>query len=157
MQNVTAAVLGEGIYLPRLIRSILQKEILPARNLSINSKNTAAREAAEGYAVSLCADEVTAALKGEIILVCASYQMLPSVLAPISRVTGQNVLVTVCDDTRVNLDYVRERVANGTELITATLWKREDGGLSATYEIAQGVRLYLHQLCRDLVNAMCEG
>lgn len=156
-QNVTAAVLGEGEYVSRLVRSILEKEIIPARNLFIVSDNAAAQQAAEGYAASICKDDAAAVLKAEIILACAPRKAMPTLLASIAQITGQKVLVTICEDSRVDLEYVKERVVNGTEIITATLHKRDDGGLSAEYAIARGVRLYLHQPCRDLVNALCEG
>ncbi len=153
-QNVTAAVLGGGEYFAPLIRAILKKEILPSKNIALSSKNAEALEAAEGYAACICEDEPSAVLKGEIVLACGSYKSLPLVLAPVSKVIGQSVLVTVSDDPKVNIDFVRERVVNGTEIITATLYKNDAGQLSINYDIAQGVRLYLHQTCRDLVNSL---
>ena len=41
-QNVLVSVLGEGEYLPKLIRAILVKEIIPARNLFLSAGNEAA-------------------------------------------------------------------------------------------------------------------
>lgn len=154
-QNVMVAVLGEGEYLQRLIRAILEKEVIPARNMFLSSKNAAACAAAEGYGVTICEDEAAAVLKGEIVLVCASRREMGTELANISQVTIKRVLVSVCDDARVNVDYVRERVVYGTEVIAATLHGDGDGKLSASYEIGPNVRLFLHQPCRDLVDAMC--
>jgi len=153
-QNVTAAVLGDGEYVAPLVSSILEKGILSVGNLAVSSKNAAALKAAEGYKVCVCDDDPAAVLKGEIVLACGSYRSMPAILAPISTVVGQSVLVTVCDDPRINLDYVRDRVVNGTEIITATLYHNEEGRLSVHYDIAPGVRLFLHQTCRDLVGAM---
>ena len=50
---------------------------------------------------------------------------------------------------------VKERVVFGTEIIAATIHRGEDGGLYATYAIDDGVRLFLHQPCRDMVDALC--
>ena len=52
-QNVLVSVLGEGEYLPHLVRAILEKEIIPARNLFLSSKNQVACQAAEGYDVRI--------------------------------------------------------------------------------------------------------
>ncbi len=154
-QSVRAAVIGEGEYLRLLLRSVLKKQILPESNLSASNKNIIAVEAALGYNINWCSDPESAVLKSEIVLACGSSKTLPTVLAPISKLTGKCVLVTVSDDPKVSLDFVRERVVNGTELITATLRKNEDGSLAyADYDIAEGVRLYLHQTCRDLVNSI---
>lgn len=48
-QNVLVSVLGEGEYLQKLIRAILEKEVVPQRNLFLSAKNAAACKAAEGY------------------------------------------------------------------------------------------------------------
>lgn len=154
-QNVMVAVLGEGEYLPRLVRAILEKEVIPARNMFLSSKNAAAKAAAEGYGVTLCEDSAAAVLKSEIVLVCASRREMATELANISQIAIKRVLVSVCSDERINVDYVRERVAFGTEVIAATLHTDENGDLSASYEIGPNVRLFLHQPCRDLVDAMC--
>ncbi len=47
-QNVLVSVLGEGEYLQKLIRAILEKEVVPQRNLFLSAKNAAACKAAEG-------------------------------------------------------------------------------------------------------------
>ena len=41
-QNVLVSVLGEGEYLQKLIRAILEKEVVPQRNLFLSAKNAAA-------------------------------------------------------------------------------------------------------------------
>ena len=46
-QNVLVSVLGEGEYLQKLIRAILEKEVVPQRNLFLSAKNAAACKAAE--------------------------------------------------------------------------------------------------------------
>jgi len=153
-QNVVAAVLGEGEYLAPLVRAILEKDILPAGNVALPAKNVVAAKAAEGYKVCMCEDGPAAVLRSEIVLVCGSYKDMPVILAPIATVVGQRVLVTVSEDPRINIDFVRDRVVNGTEIITATIHRAEDGRLSVSYDIARNVRLFLHQTCRDLVNAM---
>ncbi|WP_283672920.1 NAD(P)-binding domain-containing protein [Butyricicoccus sp. Marseille-Q5471] len=155
-QNVLVAVIGGGEYLPRMIRAILDKNVIPARNLFISSKSEAAKAAAEGSGAVVCEDTFAAVLKSEIVLLCASRREMATELAPLSQCIQKRILVTVCDDARVNVEFVGERVVSGTELIAATLHKDEDGKLSASYEIGKNVRLFLHQPCRDLVNAMCE-
>ena len=50
-QNVMVSVVGEGIYMPKLVKAILVKEVIPPRNLFLSAKNKAACQAAEGYAV----------------------------------------------------------------------------------------------------------
>lgn len=154
-QNIRVAVIGEGAYLPGLIHSILDQNVISARNMFISAKNTPAVQAAEGYGVTICEDEAAALVKSEIVLLCASRRELASTLAPISQCTLKRILVTVCDDPRVDLNFIAERVAFGTEMIAATLTRDENGKLSASYEIGRNVRLFLHQPCRDLVNAMC--
>lgn len=155
-QNIRVAVIGAGEYLPRLIRAILDKNIIDAQNLFLSDKNQAAKEAAAAYGVSWCEDNVAAIIKSEIVLVCASWRGMETELLPIAKCTSKRVIVTVCDSPRVDLAYVGERVANGTEIITATLHTEEDGRLTASYAIGKNVRLFLHQPCRDLVGAMCE-
>ena len=71
-QNVLVSVLGEGEYLPHLVRAILEKEVIPARNLFLSSKNQVACQAAEGYDVRICEDDISAVIKSEIVLVTAS-------------------------------------------------------------------------------------
>lgn len=155
-QNVLVSVLGEGEYLAKLVRAILEKEVIPPRNLFLSSKNSAACKAAEGYDVRVCEDEAAATIKSEIVLVTASKREMPTQLALISNCTQKRIVVTVCDNAKVDLAYVRERIIAATELIAAVLQKGEDGKVSASFEIGPKVRLFLHQPCRDLVNALCE-
>lgn len=155
-QNVLVSVLGEGEYLPLMVRAILEKEVIPARNLFLSSKNHAACEAAEGYDVRICEDELSAMIKSEIVLVVASKREMPTQLAMISSSSQKRVVVSVCDSEKVDLAYLSERIVAATELIAAVLHRDENGKLYATYEISQKARLFLHQPCRDLVNAMCD-
>ena len=155
-QNVLVSVLGEGEYLPHLVRAILEKEVIPARNLFLSSKNEVACQAAEGYDVRLCEDDLSAVIKSEIVLVTASKREMPTQLAMISSSSQKRVVVTVCDSEQVNLAYLTDRIAAATEFIAAVLHRDENGKLYATYEISQKARLFLHQPCRDLVNAMCD-
>ncbi len=156
-ESVRAAVIGDGEYLPLVLRSILEKGILPESNVSASCKNAGAVEAATGYNIVWCESSAGAVLKSEIVLACGSYKTFPSILSPISKVTGKCVLVSVSDDPRINLDFLRERVVKGTELISATVHKDGNGKPEhAEFAIADGVRLYLHQTCRDLVNSIFE-
>ena len=95
-------------------------------------------------------------IKSEIVLVAASKREMPTELAKISSSSQKRVIVTVCDSEQVNLAYIAERIAAATEFIAAVLHHDENGKLYATYEISQKTRLFLHQPCRDLVNAMCD-
>ena len=155
--NVLVAVMGEGEYLPRLVRAILDKEIIPARNMFLSSKNAVACKAAEGYDVRLCEDVAAALLKSEIVLVTASKREMPTQLTAIANCAQKRIVVTVCNDERIDLAYVRERVPTATEFIAAVLRRDEAGRTSATFEIAEKTRLFLHQPCRDLVNALCDA
>mgnify|MGYP000193492939 CR=1 FL=1 len=83
-QNVLVSVLGEGEYLQKLIRAILEKEVVPQRNLFLSAKNAAACKAAEGYdEVRICEDELAAMIKSEIVLLTASKREMPTELAKI--------------------------------------------------------------------------
>ena len=155
-QNVLVSVLGEGEYLPHLVLAILEKEVIPARNLFLSSKNEVACQAAEGYDVRLCEDDISAVIKSEIVLVTASKREMPTQLAMISSSSQKRLVVSVCDSEKVDLAYLADRIAAATELIAAVLHRDETGKLYATYEISQKARLFLHQPCRDLVNAMCD-
>lgn len=155
-QNVLVSVLGEGEFLPLMVRAILEKEVIPTRNLFLSAKNQAACQAAEGYDVRICEDEYSAMIKSEIVLVVASKREMPTQLAMISSSSQKRVVVSVCDSEKVDLAYLSERIAAATELIAAVLHRDENGKLYATYEISQKARLFLHQPCRDLVDAMCD-
>ncbi len=153
--NIHVAAIGGGEYLPRLIRAILDRQIIPAGNLILSMNSGEACAAAEGSGAALCEDNATAVVKSEVVLLCADRRALPTVLAPISQCTGGRTLVVVCTG-GVDVAYIKERVVSGTEIIAATLHQGEDGRLSASYEIDRGVRLFLHQPCRDMVDAMCD-
>lgn len=153
--KIRVAVIGEGEYLPRLICAILDRDIIPAENMFLSSQNAAACDAAQGRGVTLCEDDTTAVVKSEIVLVCASKREFSTILAPISQCTRGRVIVAVSDSPRVDLDFVAERVASGTEIITATLTGNENGTLTPQYAYGRGVRLFLHQPCRDLVESIC--
>ena len=154
-QNVLVSVLGEGEYLPHLVRAILEKEVIPARNLSLSSKNQVACQAAEGYDVRICEDDLSAVIKSEIVLVTASKREMPTQLAMISSSSQKRLVVSVCDSEKVDLAYLADRIAAATELIAAVLHRDENGKLYATYEISQKARLFLHQPCRDMVDVLC--
>ena len=150
-QNVLVSVLGEGEYLQKLIRAILEKEVVPQRNLFLSAKN------AEGYdEVRICEDELAAVIKSEIVLLTASKREMPTELAMISSSSQKRVVVSVCDNEKVDLAYLSERIAAATELIAAVLHRDENGKLYATYESSKKVRPFLRKPCEDLVNAMCE-
>ena len=156
-QNVLVSVLGEGEYLQKLIRAILEKEVIPQRNLFLSAKNAAACKAAEGYdEVRICGDELAAMIKSEIVLLTASKREMPTELAKISSSSQKRVVVSVCDSEKVDLAYLADRIAAATELIAAVLHRDEEGKLYATYELSKKVRPFLRKPCEDLVNAMCE-
>ena len=154
-QNVMVSVMGEGEYMTRLVQAILQREVIPPRNLFLSAKNKAACQAAEGYPVSVCEDELAALIKSEIVLVAASKREMPTELAKIAGSAQKRVLVSVCDSEQINVTYLAERITTATEFIAAMLHRDENGKLYATYEISPKTRLFLHQPCRDLVDAMC--
>ena len=151
-QNVLVSVLGEGEYLQKLIRAILEKEVVPQRNLFLSAKNAAACKAAEGYdEVRICEDELAAMIKSEIVLLTASKREMPTELAKISSSSQKRVVVSVCDSEKVDLAYLTDRIA-----AAAVLHRDEEGKLYATYEFSKKVRPFLRKPCEDLVNAMCE-
>ena len=148
-QNVLVSVLGEGEYLQKLIRAILEKEVVPQRNLFLSAKNAAACKAAEGYdEVRICEDELAAMIKSEIVLLTASKREMPTELAKISSSSQKSE--------KVDLAYLTDRIAAATELIAAVLHRDEEGKLYATYEINKKARPFLRQPCKDMVDAMCE-
>ena len=155
-QNVMVSVIGEGAYMPQMVRAILSREVIPPRNLFISAKNKGACQAAEGYSVSICEDDISALIKCEITLIVAPKREMATELAKIAGSAQKRVIVTVCDSEEVNLAYIQERISTATEFIAAVLHRDENGKLYATYEISQKARLFLHQPCRDLVNAMCD-
>ncbi len=154
-QNIRVAVIGESEYTPRLIRAILDRKIIDAQNLFLSAKNKVAKQTTGHDSVTWCKDNAAATVKSEIVLVCAPKREMSTTLSPIAKCTAGRIVVTVCDSPQIDLSYVEDRVANGTEIIIATLNPEQDGKLSANYTIGKNVRLYLHQPCRDLVNAMC--
>ena len=135
-QNVLVSVLGEGEYLQKLIRAILEKEVIPQRNLLLSAKN--------------------AVIKSEIVLLTVSKREMPTELAKISSSSQKRVVVSVCDSEKVDLAYLTDRIAAATELIAAVLHRDEEGKLYATYEINKKARPFLRQPCKDMVDAMCE-
>ncbi len=153
--NIRVAVLGEDDHVARLVRAILDQEIIPAENMFLSALDAPAVAAASGRGVQLCENAAAAVVNSEIVLVSASRREMGSELAPISQCTRGRTLVAICDSDKVNVEYVKERVVFGTEIIAATIHKREDGSLYATYEIDKGVRLFLHQPCRDMVDVLC--
>lgn len=155
-QNVMVSVIGEGEYMPKMVRAILSREVIPSRNLFVSAKNKAACQAAEGYSISICEDDLSALIKCEIALVVAPRREMSTELARISGSAQKRVIVTVCDSEQINLAFIEERITTATEFIAAVLHRDENGKLYATYEISQKARLFLHQPCRDLVNAMCD-
>ena len=92
-QNVLVSVLGEGKYLTALVRAILEKNIIPTRFLFLSAKNEASLQAAEGYDVTVCEDELSAVIKSEIVLVTASRREMPTELAKISSSSQKRVVV----------------------------------------------------------------
>ena len=129
-QNVLVSVLGEGKYLTALVRAILEKNIIPTRFLFLSAKNEASLQAAEGYDVTVCEDELSAVIK--------------------------RVVVSVCDSDKVDLAYLSERIVAATELMAAVLHRDEDGRLSASYEASKLARPFLCKPARDIVDTMCE-
>lgn len=115
-QNVLVSVLGEGKYLTALVRAILEKNIIPTRFLFLSAKNEASLQAAEGYDVTVCEDELSAVIKSEIVLVTASRREMPTELAKISSSSQKRVVVSVCDSDKVDLAYLSERIVAATEL-----------------------------------------
>lgn len=124
-QNVLVSVLGEGEYLQKLIRAILEKEVVPQRNLFLSAKNAAACKAAEGYdEVRICEDELAAMIKSEIVLLTASKREMPTELAKISS-SSQKRVAQVADGER-RLSDVRMQVDEETDRLEC-LRQRADG------------------------------
>ena len=155
-QNILVSVLGEGEYLTALVRAILEKNIIPTRFLFLSAKNEASLQAAEGYDVTVCEDELSAVIKSEIVLVTASRREMPTELAKISSSSQKRVVVSVCDSDKVDLAYLSERIVAATELMAAVLHRDEDGRMSASYEESKLARPFLCKPARDIVDTMCE-
>ena len=155
--NIRVAVIGEDEYVPRLVRAILDQEIIPAANMYLSEQDKPAVEAAAGRGVQLCESSAAAVVNSEIVLVCASKREMGTELAPISQCTRGRTLVSICSHEAVNIAFVKERVVFGTEIIAATVHRDENNKLYATYAIDEGVRLFLHQPCRDMVDALCRS
>ena len=152
--NIRVAVIGEDEYVPRLVRAILDRQIIPAGNMILSAQDKAAVEAAAGRGVQLCESSAAAVVNSEIVLVCASRREMGTELAPISQCTRGRTLVTVCASGAVDIAFVKERVVVGTVIIAATIHRGEDGGLYATDAIADGVRLFLHRPCSEKEDAL---
>ena len=85
--NIRVAVIGEDEYVPRLVRAILDRQIIPAGNMFLSEQDKAAVEAAAGRGVQLCESSAAAVVNSEIVLVCASRREMGTELAPISQCT----------------------------------------------------------------------
>ena len=155
-QNVLVSVLGEGKYLTALVRAILEKNIIPTKFLFLSAKNEASVQAAAGYDVTVCDDDLAAVLKSEIVIVTASKREMPTELAKISSSSQKRVVVSVCDNEKVDLAYLSERIVAATELMAAVLHRDEDGSLHASYEASKLARPFLCKPARDIVDAMCD-
>ena len=154
-QNVLVSVLGDGKYLTALVRAILEKNIIPTKFLFLSAKNEASVQAAAGYDVTVCDDDLAAVLKSEIVIVTASKREMPTELAKISS-SQKRVVVSVCDNEKVDLAYLSERIVAATELMAAVLHRDEDGSLHASYEASKLARPFLCKPARDIVDAMCD-
>lgn len=152
--NIRTSFIGKGNDLSQLIRSILEKEILPERNIFISKDNKSAVEPAQGHEVILCDDDVMAVIRSEIVVVCAERRELRTVLAPISQCTRGRILLAVCTDKRVDVDYIKDGLASGTNVAVATVSEDEAGKRQATFAFSRGVLPYLQEPCRDIVNAI---
>lgn len=153
--NIRVAIIGEDEYASQLVRSILEQQVVPSQNIYLSERDKPAVAAAEGYDVQLCESSASAVVNSEVVLVCASKREMGTELAPISQCTQGRTLVAISGSDGVTMDYVKERVVFGTEIIIARIHRSEDDKLHAEYEIDKGVRLFLHQPCRDMVNALC--
>ena len=107
--NIRVAVIGEDEYVPRLVRAILDRQIIPAGNMFLSEQDKAAVEAAAGRGVQLCESSAAAVVNSEIVLVCASRREMGTELAPISQCTRGRTLVTICDSGAVDIAFVKER------------------------------------------------
>ncbi len=153
--NIRVAIIGEEEYAPGLIRAILEQQVVPPQNIYLSERDKAAVAAAEGFSVQICESSASAVVNSEVILVCASKREMGTELAPISQCTQGRTLVAISGSDGINMEYVKERVVFGTEIIIARIHRDEDNKLHADYEIGKNVRLFLHQPCRDMVNSLC--
>lgn len=152
--NIRTSFIGKGNDLSQLIRSILEKEILPERNIFISKDNKSAVAAAEGHEVILCDDDVMAVIRSEIVVVSAERRELRTVLAPISQCTRGRILLAVSADKRVDVDYIKDGLASGTNVAVATISEDEAGKRQATFAFSRGILPYLQEPCRDIINAV---
>ena len=77
---------------------------------------------------------VTCAVDMYLIL---RYLMSFDAFVEISGVPQKRVVVSVCDNEKVDLAYLSERIVAATELMAAVLHRDEDGSLHASYEASK--------------------
>ena len=93
--NIRVAVIGEDEYVPRLVRAILDRQIIPAGNMFLSAQDKAAVEAAAGRGVQLCESSAAAVVNSEIGLVWASRRGMGIETAALYQRTRGRTLVFV--------------------------------------------------------------
>lgn len=152
--KIKAAFIGEGGLLPAIVQTVLDKAILPPENVLLSKTDFADRTALEKQGTTFYPDEMNAVVKADILVVCADKkQELGTALAPIMGCTRGRIIIALCKG--INVAYLAERVAKGTELLAAPLYQAEDGTYHTTMEFSKDFLPFQVEPCRDILGSIC--
>lgn len=150
--KITAAFIGEGELLPAVVRAVLAENVV--ENIVLAESDAVCKESFANADVSFCTDEVNAVVKSEFVVACASKKReLGTVLAPIAGCTRGRILIALCPG--VDVAYITERVAKGTEILAVPLECAEDGTYHASMEFSHGFLPFQVEPCRDIISSFC--
>lgn len=123
--SIGLGMIGRSELSDRLLDGILRNNIVSAKNIHIAEKDAIQREHYLGLGVDCTPDVSASMLRSEIMILSGEKQEFSTLLSSVCGTTRGRVLVSTIPGR--SIEYVQDRVAKATHVVTVEQKQREDG------------------------------
>ena len=123
--SIGLGMIGRSDFSERLLTGILRNNVVSAKNIHIAEKNDVQREHYLGLGVDCTPDVSASMLRSEIMILSGEKQEFSTLLSSVCGTTRGRVLVSTIPGR--SIEYVQDRVAKATHVVTVEQRQTEDG------------------------------
>lgn len=152
--SIHVGFLGVNDFAHELIQAIIDKGIIPEKNICVSKESPSNCERYEGREVCVFIDDPTTLIRSEVVIITTPKRDFDTTLAEIFALTRGKVLVAMTEG--INCDFVLERVTKGTYVVSTSPHQNEQGEWEAKLEYSAGFPEYMKPACSDIVGSICK-
>ncbi|MCB6367048.1 NAD(P)-binding domain-containing protein [Intestinibacillus massiliensis] len=152
--SIHVGFLGVNDFAHELIQAIIDKGVIPEKNIYVSDASPSSCAQYEGRAISVFKDDMTTLIKAELVIITAPRREFGTVLAPICALTRGKIIVAMTEG--IDCNFVLDRVTKGTYVVSAAPHQSDAGEWETSLEYSAGFPEYMKAACIDIVGSICK-